>query len=80
MAWRLDIDLGGTKTEAIALEPDGAERRRLRLPTSASRYASADCGVREVARRAFCDSLETPIVRNRLGASASVIGTAPIGR
>lgn len=33
-------------------------------------------GVAEVARRVFSDSLETPIVRNRLGDSAGVIGAA----
>jgi fructokinase len=37
-------------------------------------------GVEEVARRVFSDSLETPIVRNRLGDSAGVIGAAMAGR
>jgi fructokinase len=36
-------------------------------------------GRAEVARRIFSDSLETPIVRNRLGDSAGVIGAALIG-
>ncbi|NJD19585.1 MAG: ROK family protein [Gemmatimonadetes bacterium] len=30
---RIGIDLGGTKIEAVALAPDGAERSRLRIPT-----------------------------------------------
>jgi fructokinase len=36
-------------------------------------------GVAEVARHVFSDSLETPIVRNRLGDSAGVIGAALVG-
>jgi fructokinase len=36
-------------------------------------------GVAEVAKRVFSDSLETPIVRHRLGDSAGVIGAALIG-
>ena len=36
-------------------------------------------GVTEVARQVFSDSLETPIVQNRLGDSAGVIGAALIG-
>lgn len=35
---RLGIDLGGTKTEAIVLGADGAERWRRRIPTPAARY------------------------------------------
>jgi len=37
-------------------------------------------GVGETARRVFSDSLETPIVRHRLGDSAGVIGAALVGR
>lgn len=36
-------------------------------------------GVAEVARQVFSDSLETPIVKNRLGDSAGVIGAALVG-
>jgi len=36
-------------------------------------------GVEEVRKRVFSDSLETPIVRNKLGDSAGVIGAALIG-
>jgi len=36
-------------------------------------------GVAEVAKHVFSDSLETPIVKNRLGDSAGVIGAALIG-
>lgn len=35
----LGIDLGGTKIEAVALGPDGAERWRRRVPTPAGDYA-----------------------------------------
>lgn len=37
-------------------------------------------GVAEVARQVFSDSLETPIVRHKIGDSAGVIGAALIGR
>ncbi|MFC1451877.1 ROK family protein [Verrucomicrobiota bacterium] len=36
-------------------------------------------GVREVERRVFSDTLETPIVKHRIGDSAGVIGAALIG-
>jgi fructokinase len=36
-------------------------------------------GVEEVGRRVFSDSLETPIVKHRLGDSAGVIGAALVG-
>jgi fructokinase len=36
-------------------------------------------GIEEVARKVFSDSLETPILRHRLGDSAGVIGAALIG-
>jgi fructokinase len=36
-------------------------------------------GVAAVARRVFSDELTTPIVRNRLGDSAGVIGAALVG-
>ncbi len=37
---RIGIDLGGTKTEIIALDADGAERLRARRPTPAGDYAA----------------------------------------
>jgi fructokinase len=36
-------------------------------------------GIEEVRRRVFSDSLDTPIVRHRLGDSAGVIGAALVG-
>ncbi len=36
--WRIGIDLGGTKIEALALSPDGKERNRLRVPTPRGDY------------------------------------------
>lgn len=36
-------------------------------------------GVKEVAKRVFSDSLETPIVKHQIGDSAGVIGAALIG-
>ena len=43
---RIGVDLGGTKIEAVALGPDGAERARLRIPSPCQSY---DDIVRETA-------------------------------
>jgi fructokinase len=40
MGWRIGIDLGGTKTEIVALDPTGAIRLRRRAPTPPDRAAS----------------------------------------
>ena len=40
MRFRLGIDLGGTKTEILALDAQGAERFRQRLPTPQGDYAA----------------------------------------
>jgi fructokinase len=37
---RIGIDLGGTKIEAIAIDKDGVERKRLRIPTPKEGYAA----------------------------------------
>ncbi len=36
--WRIGVDLGGTKIEALALSPEGAERVRVRIPTPRGDY------------------------------------------
>ncbi len=38
--WRVGIDLGGTKIEALALSPSGEERNRIRLPTPRGDYGA----------------------------------------
>lgn len=38
--WRIGVDLGGTKTEAIALDESGRERARRRVPTPVGDYAA----------------------------------------
>ncbi len=38
--WRIGIDLGGTKIEALALSPDGEERGRLRVQTPRGDYGA----------------------------------------
>ena len=37
---RIGIDLGGTKIEGIAIDEDGVERQRLRVPTPRGEYAA----------------------------------------
>ena len=36
--WRIGVDLGGTKIEALALSPGGEERTRIRVPTPRGDY------------------------------------------
>ncbi|MGB9025115.1 MAG: ROK family protein [Rhodomicrobium sp.] len=57
--WRIGIDLGGTKIEALALSPDGEERNRLRVATPRGDYrATLDAIVSLVAacRSGLADS------------------------
>jgi len=59
---RIGIDLGGTKTEIIALDPDGRERWRRRVPTPAGDYRATV--------ETVCDLVEE--AERVLGAGASV--------
>lgn len=45
---RIGIDLGGTKTEAIALAPDGTIQHRLRVPTIAHDYAATISTIKDL--------------------------------
>lgn len=38
--WRVGVDLGGTKIEALALSPTGEEGKRLRIPTPRGDYGA----------------------------------------
>lgn len=58
----LGIDLGGTKTEAIVLAPDGAARDRWRVPSPVGDYAATVRLIRDLAAEAAA----------RAGAIASV--------
>lgn len=50
MDLRIGVDLGGTKTEAVALAADGSERARIRVPTPRSYEESLDAVAGLVAR------------------------------
>lgn len=66
MTLRIGIDLGGTKTEIIALDSHGAVRYRSRVPTPAHDYAALIASLVELVRAA----------EQQLGARASIgIGT-----
>jgi fructokinase len=47
--WRIGVDLGGTKIEALSLSPQGEERKRVRLPTPRDDY--------DATLRAICDAV-----------------------
>jgi len=49
---RIGIDLGGTKIEALVLDPDGREVFRRRVPTPQDRYASTVEAVAALVREA----------------------------
>lgn len=59
---RIGIDLGGTKTEAVALSLDGHELARERIPTAREDYHGTIAGI-----RALVEELES-----RLGAKGTV--------
>ena len=49
--WRIGVDLGGTKIEALALSPEGLERVRVRVPAPRGHYdATLDAIVSLVAK------------------------------
>lgn len=48
---RIGIDLGGTKIEALALDDDGQERHRERLPTPRHDYDGTLAAIAELVRR-----------------------------
>jgi len=66
---RIGVDLGGTKTEAVALAPSGAELARLRAPTPDAGYDSV---VRHIAELVAA-------VETRAGAQAPAIGIGTPG-
>ena len=47
---RIGIDLGGTKIEGLALDPNGAELARLRIPTPQHDYAATVQAIASVVR------------------------------
>lgn len=46
--WRIGIDLGGTKTEALAIDESGVERLRRRVPTIAGDYEATVATIRDL--------------------------------
>jgi predicted NBD/HSP70 family sugar kinase len=63
---RIGIDLGGTKTELIAIDEEGAELYRKRVPTPAAEYGAIIACIQRLVLDA----------ERELGATASVgIGT-----
>jgi fructokinase len=51
MTLRIGIDLGGTKTEGVILDPSGAETLRVRVPTDPSSYEAVLGGIDGLYRR-----------------------------
>lgn len=51
---RIGIDLGGTKIEALALDDEGVQQHRERLPTPRHDYEGTLAAIRELVRR--CES------------------------
>jgi fructokinase len=52
MAMRIGVDLGGTKIEAVALDPAGAERFRRRVPTPRGDYRATVAAIAALVREA----------------------------
>lgn len=68
-AYRLGIDLGGTKIEGIALAADGSERLRLRRATPQGDYRQTVLAVRDLVQE----------IEQRSGTPAASIGIAHPG-
>ncbi len=66
---RIGVDLGGTKTEAVALGPAGDELARLRIATPSGGYDSVVRGIAELVAAVEMQVGETPA-----GAQAPAIG------
>ncbi|MGO8953075.1 MAG: ROK family protein [Rhodomicrobium sp.] len=49
--WRIGVDLGGTKIEALALSPSGEERNRLRVPAPRGDYGATLGAIAALAKR-----------------------------
>ena len=47
---RIGVDVGGTKIEAIALDPKGTELQRLRVPTPKGDYPGTVAAVASLVR------------------------------
>ena len=56
---RIGVDLGGTKTEVIALDASGAERYRKRAPTPAGDYAASLATIRDLVLETERETGET---------------------
>ena len=90
MAWRIGIDLGGTKIEIAALDPGGALRLRRRVPTPAGydatiaaiaalvEAAEAEIGATATVGIGIPGS-ENPATRLIRGANSIVLNSRPLG-
>lgn len=59
---RIGVDLGGTKTEAIALDSEGSELGRIRMPTPHGDYAGTVNTIRVLVQRLEADAGQTGTV------------------
>jgi len=89
-AFRIGIDLGGTKIEAAAVDPDGSIRARRRIVTPAGDYRGTIAAIaglsslsllyEEVPRRwerhIFSDKVATRLLPPRHGDASGVRGAA----
>ncbi len=48
--WRIGVDVGGTKIEALALDPNGAETGRRRIPAPRGDYDASIIAIRDLVR------------------------------
>ena len=62
---RIGVDLGGTKTEAVALGPAGDELARLRIATPSDGYDSVVRGIAELVAAVEMRVGETPAGASR---------------
>ncbi len=70
--WRIGVDLGGTKIEALALSPTGEERNRIRIPAPRGDYAATLDAIVSIAGLARDGLAEADIAGLGLGIPGSL--------
>ncbi len=70
---RVGVDLGGTKTEAIALDAHGREMQRLRLPTPRGDYAGTIANIVSLVRQ--LESFSGQVGTVGVGIPGTVVGS-----
>lgn len=70
--WRIGVDLGGTKIEALALSPSGEERKRVRVPAPRGDYDATLDAIVSLAQSCSDGLLDSDIAGIGIGIPGSL--------